>query len=452
MPDLPYIPATPFPDVLVFECDEPVVPIGQADDIPYIEQFLDNGAVSYGDLCPAEEPPYTSPRPNLFPPPPPVDPSGTPDLLDIIVPDAYGVPTGTVTTSFLNQPPPVNIIVPYYRGSTFMTKFVEMKEYAGSGKVTYTRAGWKGERIFEVPWSQWMDFANALVGYSVLSSEGFPVYTLPDVFSEGMPWMFCRELAVEGIEGLIRGQDDDILTPRITYERAKLTATYYPLDMDVEFRGSGEIIQLPGSAYAWLGIDIRKGLADVYPLGNFNQSTPPDTTSIDIVSPTQNIGKLLPGGEFSLVKHYVPAPYFSQLLSIENCVNDNAFLGFQPTTLLCTNLDSRRTWTLLGVPVWDITFKFIWKPNGWLSLYNPNPNWDFNPQGGGAQHGVPMPGYQYIRSLSTPNVLDVNTFSPPLIWRDGSLIGQITNNVSALSRDYGFIYPLANFDPILYFI
>jgi|SRR5579871_620582 len=378
-------------------------------------------------------------QPSVIPQPPQAFPSptGTPDDPDKIQPATLGVPTGQVfyqtSSGQQGNAPPVGVWVPYFQGNGYLSTFISMKEYAGSGKVSYNRSGWKGTRIFEVPWFQWMDFGNALLGYSVNQSGGVPTYYLPDVFSAGMPWMFCRELEVEGIEGLIRGYDADPLTPRIYYERAKITATYMPLDMDVTLNVSGQILSVPSTQLAWLGTDIRKGLQDVY--GTTNPSA--------YTTLAEDVGKIIPGGEFSLTRHYLPAPYFAPIAQIIGAVNSTSFLGFQPSTLLVVGMEARRTWTLNGAPVWDIVFKTSFQPNSWLSLYNGNPD---------GKAGTTQPGYQYVRSLATPAAMSQTQPSPPLLWTDGSQIGPYTNNVGIAVNDYGFIYALADFTPLLYFL
>jgi hypothetical protein len=240
---------------------------------------------------------------------------------------------------------------------------------------------------------------------------------------------------MEPLDGLIRGVDSDPLTPRVYYERAKITANYLPLDMDISFSIAGQILDIPGASYAWMGNDARLGLQQVYSGGA-------------LTTLSQNVGKIIPGGEFGLVKHYMPAPYFAMIIQMVGAVNSVLFLNFQPTTLLMTGIEAKRTWTLNGEPVWEITVKFTWQPNGWCSLFNPAPDGNVRING----QALTTPGYQYIRSTATLQAFSQTQPSPSLTWTDGTQIGPNANSINVVTQELGFLYPFADFSPLLFFV
>lgn len=232
-------------------------------------------------------------------------------------------------------------------------------EKAGSGVVSFTKAGIVGTRIFDVPWfrddgTTWLDDVQYLVGKTVLDpNTNRPVRTPPDVFSDDLSFLFCQEVQLTG--DTMRGYDTSTRS-RIGYRSAILNCKYMPLQINESLSLSAQSLTLPGTAFAWT-----------------NSATDPAAapSSVEADRLTEPVGLLQPQAEYVLERQQILAPDLLALLGFVGTCNSTEFIGFAARTLLMTGAEGRRTYLPNGSVAWDITFRFSYNPREHVKLFRP---------------------------------------------------------------------------------
>jgi hypothetical protein len=226
-------------------------------------------------------------------------------------------------------------------------------EMPGSGKMTMSKAGIVGTRIYSIPWvdsvdgTTWWQFCGNILGNPTKN-------LLPESFSDeivdinGKPFLFCTEADLEG--ETIDGIDD---FGKLKYKRAIVKAKYSAIDMAERLSINGQILTEKGKNFSWAGTSID----DPFPA---------------VPKPlTEDVGKLVPLGEYTFEKHQVLLPNFYQILGLVGTVNKFPVLGFPPEGLLFVGAEAQRTWLPAGVKVWDMKYNFLtnFGQGGFLQQY-----------------------------------------------------------------------------------
>ncbi len=193
-------------------------------------------------------------------------------------------------------------------------------------------------------------------------------------------------------------------------------------------------------------------------------------------------GRFINNGHFSAEKHFILAPLLQVFLSLVSCVNQKAFRGFPPWTLLLESIQARKTHLMNGDASWTMQFKFGYNPNTWNATYRSETNqYEFvraigqpRPNRVGdievtlpALPAVParpdgtgeIPARDATTIVITPQkdltIFDENgqPLKIPLMTRGvGSPvnvpIGNTSNTVFVNAADYGMLYPVADFSII----
>ncbi len=128
------------------------------------------------------------------------------------------------------------------------TPMAQMGERAGSGKISLSKGGQSGTRVFVVPWYLYPVYLDRLLGRVSPNPNGFPQLFRPDVFSPEYPWLYCQEASVEG-EDLL-GVDGAL---RAFYRRAVITAKYMPMEQGNSVHINSQMLTIPGSRFVFVG-------------------------------------------------------------------------------------------------------------------------------------------------------------------------------------------------------
>jgi hypothetical protein len=123
-------------------------------------------------------------------------------------------------------------------------------EDLGSGKLTFSKGGTTGTRVFFVPWIVHPYHVDRMLGLVTPDGSGPPTVGRPEVFSPQYPWLYCQEASVEGESPI--GVDR---AGKIQYRVAKITAKYLPLESENQWHVNAQILGIPGTAYSFVGTD-----------------------------------------------------------------------------------------------------------------------------------------------------------------------------------------------------
>ncbi len=268
--------------------------------------------------------------------------------------------------------------------------YATVYEVPGSGKVHFTRGGITGTRIYSIPWTDsttnesWLTQVARFFGDP---ARGQP----PDTFSPELPFLYCLEGSIDVVDTEMTGQDD---AGKITYSRVLFTASYGTHDFDETLTGQADVVTLAGQNFGWVS---------AAPAINF---PPPFPTNPDTL--TEDVGKILPKGEYKFTRYQVLAPNFYALTSLLGSVNNTPVLGFNRHELLLTSFDGRRSYLPNGLRVWDLSFAFLvnQRPGGHLALYRPETGGQFwyfgtlaqNPANGGHDFAYTLADFSPIFS------------------------------------------------------
>lgn len=322
-----------------------------------------------------------------------------------------------------------------------------LKELPGSGKIKFGEEV-VATRIFDVPW-EWSNvvMANLMGGMVAFDNNGFPKYSLPDIFSGDYPFLICMDVDSEPFTDLHRGIDNDN-PPRIQYERTKITATYRPWDYDMTIEGAGKIFSVPKSNWSWVGFSLQ----DIA-----NQEI--NSAQNGIVS--NDIPLVVPNGELTLTRRMFLPSMVPLLMALEGKLNYYSFLGYPPGTLQLQSVSSKTSWLPSGQNILRIHCKFLHDPHTHVAFLNAlgNPSTTVPPAGNnpGGVVAARSPGYQFIQFSNKQNAFSLGplTGSPLLDFQGNTIINDTQPQGPGLELqiwDFGMPHKFADFNVLLNFL
>lgn len=246
-------------------------------------------------------------------------------------------------------------------------------ELDGSGRMSAEKGGkLKGERIFRViNYRDADDFLIALAG-GLQNVGGTVVYNLPERFLPGSP-LWCVGATAEGM-GVPTGDSNGP-----NYDGgAKVVASYETLDYDPEQENND---QNPVPVVYATEQRSTRGQTLTLAAGQDENGDWPwefvDGAGEQLSNDTFKIIKIIPQGEYSIVRHFVPTFPASTINGMVGKINNATFPtsssagGFATGTLLFLGDESTREYTTQGRKAWRITLMFSFNPNGWNKVYDP---------------------------------------------------------------------------------
>lgn len=246
---------------------------------------------------------------------------------------------------------------------------IDYDDYFSGYRVSFIPDGSMCVRPCLVDWDDQQHFVQDMLGYSVRQGNSI-VRSLPDRHPE-YDWLYAVDAEVangigapaqdSGASDMIRFVDKPGSS---TSGKAIINVTYKHLDFDVKTdeeaaaHADGELsryvsrtrtyateaLQIPGSTFKFVS---------------------------DNVVIQQPWTKRTYTMELSYAWHQVPAVNESKIADCLGCVNSNAFDSgkYAVKTLLFVAPDIRRTRAASGDIAYEITYKFLFRPNGWNSFY-----------------------------------------------------------------------------------
>lgn len=241
-------------------------------------------------------------------------------------------------------------------------------EQDGSGDIASDRGKLSGTRIFRL--LNYRDAGNFIIDLTggFLYVGGTAVYSAPERFFPGSS-LWCVSASAKGI-GVPTGDSGG---PNYA-GGAIVTAQFATVDYDPEDESdpnnpavavylsesrstSGQVVTLAkkdadgAAAWKWSSDDVELG------------------------DDAPEIVKVVPEGDYTLVRHFVPVLPASTIDGMIGKINNGTFPtsssagGFAAGTLLFMGDDSQRQHTSEGTKAWEITLKFAYNPNGWNKIY-----------------------------------------------------------------------------------
>jgi hypothetical protein len=168
----------------------------------------------------------------------------------------------------------------------------QIGERHGSGKMTLSKGGASGTRIWQCPWFFYPAFCDWLLGRVAVNQFNRAQLYRPDVFSPCYPWLYCTEVSIEG-EDLL-GVDASL---RAFYRRAIVTAKYTPLELNNSIHINSQMLSIPGSQFVFVGQNPYTSTQQRQMYRFTPAGTTPVAGSFKVgarVSPNQQLGQTAP--------------------------------------------------------------------------------------------------------------------------------------------------------------
>jgi hypothetical protein len=260
---------------------------------------------------------------------------------------------------------------------------LRLHELAGSGKLSFSKDGIVGTRIYQVPvvhpvtGVHYLDWIADMLGRPATKDTA---KAYPDVFDEdNLDWLFALECETTPIEGFLAGtrqappgedpESDAVKqrkaknksgVARARYKAVVATFKYAALSVNESIKGAVDVLSLPGESFGWS--HKAPGVLDFQALPAFPQA--PDVLREDV-------GRLVPKGTYNFELHQVYAPQFLKLFGLLGKVNKTPFLDFPTAALLLASVEGRRSYTPTGLKTYDLQFEFLTNlnPGGHVALY-----------------------------------------------------------------------------------
>lgn len=237
-----------------------------------------------------------------------------------------------------------------------MAVTVEYDEDRNSPKESLTMEGAVVIRTLTCSRAERLLLAKQLLGFWDSDSGGPTVYNAPDEYvpdgDEELPYVYANSVEIE-------------CNPEQADDTAKLTVTYK--SMDISTIGEGEdaeqvyITERLGSASEFITVS-RKGLGFGTGVDRI------DLTENDLEAPAAVHCMI----EWEYTIHHIPtldSAYFDLVGKINNAAVYSRALNitFPTGTLLCANPIAEREITLSSIPMWSITYRFMYQNNGTIA-------------------------------------------------------------------------------------
>lgn len=228
---------------------------------------------------------------------------------------------------------------------------IECEELDGSGVLDFARdSGYSGQRLLTCDWDDAETVIAALAGG--VQEFGSEWRHTPPAKWPTKP-IYVTAVNRVGL-GVVRSSDADGFP---TYDRAKLDVSYTTLPYDTEETEGGE------TTFQEEQLDFG---------GQF-LTVPKETFYIDGVSPKvwvdENVGKVVPHVDWTLVRYNVPVIPRSAIRTCLGKINDSTFQGASPNLVLFYGAACRRKITSEGVQPWRVTLKLKERGESWLKVF-----------------------------------------------------------------------------------
>jgi len=227
-------------------------------------------------------------------------------------------------------------------------------ELNGSGTVQVAPTGMRGQRLFHV-----LDYADAvplceeLLGVSRFAG-GILLRTPPARYSSELA-LYCTSTRFEGL-----GKPTQDASGAASYASgARVVAGYEALPYDPEPDDAGPLGPFVTESLALSGRQVT------LPRAAFQWAS--DAVVLDEHDPAP--GRLSPQAEYRLTRHQVPELPKDVLFALLGKVNQEAFAGAGPETLLFLGAEARREVTGAGARAWRLELLFNYDPQGHNRLF-----------------------------------------------------------------------------------
>lgn len=248
-------------------------------------------------------------------------------------------------------------------------------EQDGSGDIAADRGKLRGTRIFRVlNYRDAGGFIQDLTG-GFITANGETVYNIPERFFPNSS-LWCVSASAKGI-GVPTGDSDG---PNYA-GGAIVTAQFETLDYDPEQQNDGGNDPDENPTPTVYATESRSTSAQVLTLERTDAVGEPawkwSSDDVPLGEEAPEIIKLVPEGDYTIVRHSVPKHPKSTIDGLVGKVNSGTFPvsssagGYAAGTLLFMGDDANRQHTSEGVKAWEITLKFAYNPNGWNKIYRP---------------------------------------------------------------------------------
>lgn len=234
---------------------------------------------------------------------------------------------------------------------------VDYVELQGSPTETLGGGGYQAQRRLKVAWTDRLLLAQQLLGHQNLTTL---VFYLPDTMP-GNPSAYCHHVSIAPFTGdVVNASSTDSRAG--TYAFAELTADY---QIDPLHRTGS------GSEVFSETLEISKEALTLPTLGLYF-----DAAMTQRLPDGANPSLLLPMATWVYTRHRVRTIPQASVDCI-GLVNQGAMtpstlgLTFESETLLFEDLSLQRVYTTAGTLGWDVTHRFVHRPNGWNNFYNP---------------------------------------------------------------------------------
>jgi len=260
---------------------------------------------------------------------------------------------------------------------------IPYEELEGSPTITMDRKGGSAERKLRIAWSN--------IGAAIL--EVFPgaIFGYPyNAQMPGFPWLRAQSMRIEPWDPKNPRPDSFGLgTNSYPGGGALLTINYAPNEFDdnqtstdkknpenvvfleQSIAVSGEFLTWPNQGVRWeTGTEGSAFIA-----GNNDKRW--------VVNEDIKVGIVIPMLDHTLTWNYVKSPPWDAIRNCIGKVNQDAFNGCAPETLLFLGATASRSFSTIGFPWWKLGYKFAEKcmnaplkpkdvPQGWNHFLRPN--------------------------------------------------------------------------------
>ena len=228
--------------------------------------------------------------------------------------------------------------------------------------VSFNESGASGVRRLKCAWSSRIALARDLMGY-VRQEPDNTVHIYRPATMPGYPKLVCNSVDIEPYIQPDPDGDTDLVA---SFVEAIVTANYAYLSratpedqpnityVSEELNPAAEFITLPNDSLFW------------------------DAENTESLGTADAPGYLIRMMEWQYTLHKVfimPPAYFTLAGSINNgpVFSQSLNFTFEPGTLLADAPSLSRQWTSEGLPLWDVTFRFLYRPQAQWNLF-PRPN------------------------------------------------------------------------------
>ncbi len=240
------------------------------------------------------------------------------------------------------------------------------EELAGSPSGSFSDGKFTGKRTFLVAWSDWLPFMGELYGAYTLTG-GTVTFNSP-AFFPGFPQAICTDISFAPLAG-----DDPVKNGTITlhnnnavtYEKAKITATYKIPFSNSKNKGRDDLPGIPKGTFLDFSSDHG---AEYVTTASSGWKWTDDGEE---VSPDVPTGLLMPTEDVSLTWSRVTSPPWSAIRGGIGKINSSPFLNYDVGKVLFTGVRSSKSFQLTEQTFWKLDYAFRVRTQEWNKFYKP---------------------------------------------------------------------------------